>query len=255
MKTTIWATAGILWAAGLALGQSPAFEVASIKPSNAEEGHSHWRSGEGKLNMSNVSLRAIIAAAYEIKDYQLVGPEWLEKERFDIVAKTPAGANDEQFPAMMRALLAERFHLATHRDKKSMAAYALVVAKGGLKIHPVEPGHSSNQSKSGADRVVHWTARRVSMANVAEHLFRTMDRPVVDKTGVPGVFDFKLDWALETRPRFPSASDEERRAPAENPNAPTIFTAIQELGLRLQPEKTEVEILVVDACEKAPTEN
>lgn len=239
----------------MALGQSPAFEVASIKPSSAEEGHSHWRSGEGKLNMSNVSLRAIIVAAYEIKDYQLVGPEWLLKERFDIVAKTPSGASDEQFPAMMRAMLVERFHLATHRDKKSMPAYALVVAKGGLKIHSVEPGHSSNQSKSGADRVVHWTARSVSMATVAEHLFRTMDRPVVDKTGVPGVFDFKLDWALETRPGFPSATGEERGASAENPNAPTIFTAIQELGLRLQPEKTDVEILVVDACEKVPTEN
>lgn len=255
MKTTIWAPAGILWAVGLASGQSPAFEVASIKPSSSEEGHSHWRSGEGKLNMSNVSLREIILAAYKIKSHQLVGPDWLEKERFDIVAKAPSRMKDEELPAMMRALLAERFHLAVHRDKKQMAAYALVVAKGGLKIHPVEAGHSSNGSKSGPDRIVHWTAQGVSMSSVAEHLFRSMDRPVVDKTGVSGVFDFKLDFALESRPNFPAGADEERRAAIENPAAPTIFTAIQELGLKLQPEKTEVEVLVVDACDKIPTEN
>lgn len=257
---TICVLGMIVFAACGAFGQSPAapsaFEVASVKPSKAEEGHSSWTSRLGNLDMHNVTLRTVILAAYEIKGYQLVGPDWLDTERFDIAAKASSVTQDDQLPPLMQALLAERFHLAVHRETKSMPAYALVVAKNGLKIHAAEPGRSSSNSRRGADGVFHLTAQKVSLARLAEQLFRMLDRPVVDQTGVAGVFDFTLDWVMESRPTLPSGADEERRVPAGNPDGSSIFTALQEqLGLRLQPDKAAVEILVVDHCDRVPIEN
>lgn len=223
---------------------APVFEVASIKPSKAEEGHSSWTSRHGNLDMHNMSLRAIILAAYDIKDYQLTGPDWLEKERFDIVAKAPSVTEDGAMPRLMQGLLADRFHLAVHRETKPVPAYALVIAKGGLKIHEVEPGvNSSNNSRRGNDGIIRLTAQRVSMERLAAMLLRTLNRPVVDRTGLTGVFDFKLEWAAEEKTDAAAAG-------------PSIFTALPEqLGLKLQPDKLPLELLVVDGCDKVPTEN
>lgn len=117
---------------------APAFEVASVKPSKAEEGRFHWTSKNDNLDVPNLPLRTVILAAYEIKDYQLTGPDWLASVRFDIAAKAPSLTKDDEMPARMQALLADRFHLTVRRETKPMAAYALVVAKGGQKIHRVE---------------------------------------------------------------------------------------------------------------------
>src|SRR5438477_13016996 len=112
----------------LLLGSLAQFEVASIKPSSAEEGQSSWNSRHGNLDMRNMSLKAIILAAYGIKDYQYSGPDWLEKERFNVSAKAPGAIEDEQMRLAMQSLLAERFHLNVHRESKPVAAYALTVA-------------------------------------------------------------------------------------------------------------------------------
>src|SRR5271157_2159969 len=116
---------------------APAFEAASVKPS-APMGMGRMRismgGDPGRLNYSGVSLRDIIRQAYQLKDYQITGPEWLNTERFDIVAKLPDGAPESQKPLMLQALLAERFKLTVHREKKDLPAYALVVAKGGSKL-------------------------------------------------------------------------------------------------------------------------
>jgi uncharacterized protein (TIGR03435 family) len=226
----------------LLLGSLAQFEVASIKPSSAEEGHSSWNSRHGNLDMRNMSLKAIILAAYGIKDYQYSGPDWLEKERFDISAKAPGIVEDDQMLLAMQALLVERFHLAVHRESKPTAAYVLVVAKGGPKLHEVKPGpKSSNNSQRGSDGITHLTSQRVSMERLAAMLMRFADRPVVDRTGLTGVYDFKLDWAGDEK---------------ADTTAPSLFTALQEqLGLKLQPDKIPVEFLVVDRCDKLPTEN
>lgn len=235
MRTITSALSLIVCAASGGFGQSPAappaFDVASVKPSRAEEGHSSWTSRLGNLDMHIVTLRAVILAAYEIKGYQLMGPDWLEKERFDIVAKAPFVTQDDQLPALVQALLAERFHLAVHREAKSMPAYALVVAKNGLKIHAVEPGRSSSTSRRGADGVFHLTAQKVSLARLAEQLFRMLDRPVVDQTGVAGVFDFTLDWVMESRPTQPSGPTRSGAPlPATPPARPSLLHYGSSLG-------------------------
>ncbi|HEY2017295.1 MAG TPA: TIGR03435 family protein [Bryobacteraceae bacterium] len=232
---------------------SPVFEVASIKPSHAEEGHSHWRSKLGNLEMENVTLRECILAAYEVKDYQLSGPDWLAKERFDIVAKAPSVTSNKQFPAAMQTLLAERFHLAVHRETKPTPAYALVVAKGGIKMHQVEAGHSSSKSTRGR-----MTAQAVSMPDFAAVLMRVarLDRPVVDRTGLTGHFDFTLDFNREETVTPPAAGGDDERRPPDNPAEPSIFTALQEqLGLKLQAEKVPIDLVVVDRCDRAPAGN
>lgn len=238
----------------------PAFEVASIKLNTSGEPGSQMRSGGGgEIIMRNFSLKQIIKMAYEVKDYSLSGPEWLDSERFDINAKPPAGTARDQMRPMLRALLTERFKLAVHREPKTLSAYALVADKNGLKVKEVEaPGAGSgSQMRMGRGQL---NAQKMSMAQLADSLAGTLDRPVVDKTEVKGVFDIKLEWTPdESQPMgVPGGPGDggERRPAADNPSGPSIFTALQEqLGLKLQGQKLPVEIVVIDHVEKVPTEN
>jgi uncharacterized protein (TIGR03435 family) len=214
------------------------FEVASVKPNPSGPGHAGIDVDGNMIRMTNVTLQAVIVWAYEVSAPQLSGPAWLESERYDIVAKTASGAPE---PAMMRALLIERFKLAVHAATKEFPIYALVVAKNGPKLKKADPGGDDMNSKPG-----HLTARSVSMARLADFLARPragLGRPVVDKTGLAGAFDFTLDW---TPDRDAQASE----APL------SIFVALEEqLGLKLEAQKGPVEVLVVDHVEKVPAEN
>jgi uncharacterized protein (TIGR03435 family) len=231
-------------AAALCRAQRPAFEAAAIKPSKAEEGHSHWNSGKGRLTMDNMSLRQIIRAAYSAKEYELEGgPGWLDSERFHIDAKAEGNVDDDQLMPMLQTLLADRFKLVVHRERKELPGLALVVAKGGPKIRAVEGGGSQMNSRDGK-----LTAKHASMAKLAEFAQRQVGRPVVDKTGLAGGFDFTLQWSNE---RMLKAAEESGTVPP----APSIFTALPEqLGLKLEARKVPVEILMIDSAER-PTEN
>src|SRR5579883_2910670 len=172
----------LLFAACPASAQSPeppSFEAASVKPNRSGDGHSSSHTRESNVLMTNMSLRSIITWAYQIKDYQLEGPPWLAGERFDIVAKAPVGTPERQLAPMMRTLLAERFKLKTHKETREFPVYALVAAKGGIKLKPVEPGgsgmDSSNNEKGGELK-----ATKVTMARMAEWLSHSVDRPVID---------------------------------------------------------------------------
>jgi uncharacterized protein (TIGR03435 family) len=131
--------------AGGAFGQSAAtplsFEVASIKPAAPVlDGRLMIRMGgdPGRLDWSNVSLKDIIRQAYEVKDYQISGPDWLASTRFDVVAKLPADTPRSKVPEMLQALLAERFKVTVHRETKELPMYALVVGKNGPKMKESE---------------------------------------------------------------------------------------------------------------------
>jgi uncharacterized protein (TIGR03435 family) len=215
------------------------FEVASVKPNPSGSGHSDTDVDGNLLRMTNVTLKACITWAYRMTDAQIAGPEWLESERFDIVAKTESGKPQ---PEMLQAVLAERFKLAVHRETKELTVYALVVAKNGPKIQKADPGEGDTTSRRG-----HLTAQRTSMHGLARFLAGPnvrLGRPVVDKTGLDGVFDFNLDWTPE--------NSSQTRADAP----PSIFVALQEqLGLKLEAQKAPVEVLMVDHVEKIPTEN
>jgi uncharacterized protein (TIGR03435 family) len=219
-----------------------AFEVASVKLNVSGQSGSHVSRHSGEVSLQNVSLREVIGMAYEIQDFGISGPDWMASEKLDIVAKPPAAVGSDQLGKMLQALLAERFKLSVHREPKTVQAYALVVAKGGLKMKETEagPSHTSDSRRQ-------LTAQKVSIKWLADWLSLRLSGPVVDQTETKGSFDFTLQWT-------PEGGANEKSA--DNPAGPSIFSALQEqLGLRLQAQKLPVEVVVVDHVEKVPTEN
>lgn len=221
----------------------PAYEAASIKVNDSGSGSNSSHGTKGQVVFTNQSLHRLIERAYNVAPFQVSGPDWLDTVRFDIAAKYPSETQNDDRPAMLRTLLEDRFKLAVHRETRSLPGYALVVAKGGLKLKPVDAtGGSGNDHNGGKIEVM--KAERNSMAQVADWLARTMKETVVDKTGIDGVYTFELRW---TRDDLVTDGVD---------TAPTLATAIQEtLGLRLQAQKVPVEVVVVDHIERIPIEN
>lgn len=244
--TCLWAlplAAVYAWLAAGTVGAQPAeFEVASVKPNTSGDRHTSTSTSTGQTRMDNISLRVLIELAFDVRDCSLSGPSWLESERFDIVAKIPAAAARTQVPAMLQALLKDRFRLACHWAPKEVSGYALVAAAKGVRIQPVEStGESSNSTGDGMIQ-----ARGISMEGFARLLERAMDRPVQDLTGMPGVFDLTLEWTPDEAPAEPSG----------DVPAPSLFTALQDrLGLRLRAQKVSIRTLVVDHIERAAIPN
>jgi uncharacterized protein (TIGR03435 family) len=233
--------------AAAAFAQAPAevleFEAASVKPNHSGSGSSSSHETSGQLVATNMSLRDYIRFAFGVRDYQISGPDWLASERFDIVAKFPAHTGDNKMGPRMQKLLAERFKLEVHRETKEFPVYALVVAKNGPKLKQVEDKGSHNTNSTRGKL----TAQQISMARLAEFLARQMDKPVVDMTELKGAYDFTLEWTPD------EVAD---KAGADTAVGPTLLTALQQqLGLRLQPRKAPIELIVVDRAEKVPVEN
>jgi uncharacterized protein (TIGR03435 family) len=235
----------MLLAAGALPGQTPAFEVASIKPSEpvtpamiaSGKLHAGMKVDGKRVDIGNFGLMQLICKAYDVKPYQVSGPSWLKvvgltAQRFDIVANLPEGATKEQVPQMLQALLAERFKLAIHRDTKDQAVYAMVVAKGGLKIkegeapmaapdgaapNPAVTGSSSvsfSQTKGGAvtsdgtgkqqritpspdGKSMRLEISGATLAELAEGLTPMADHPIVDMTGLTGKYEVTLDISMQ----------------------------------------------------------
>ncbi len=218
-----------------------AFDAASVKPNTSGSGSGGSKGSKGQTVYTNVPLRQLIMRAYDIKAFQLIGPDWLGDVRFDIAAKYPGDTTNEQRALMLQTLLADRFHLAVHRDLKEMSAFALVVAKGGPKLEEGKPGGTSTNTSTGR-----FEDTGVSMAGLADQLARQLDRPVQDKTGLTGVYNLKLEWTPDDQPG----------GKGEPALGPSIFTALQEqLGLKLQTQKLPVGMIVVDRVDRVPTEN
>jgi uncharacterized protein (TIGR03435 family) len=224
----------------------PRFEVASIKPSADPSGNSAGsRSGKGRLAMNNVTLKRCIMGAYGVGPNVIAGgPDWLDADRFVITAKAEDAAGDSELMKMLQTLLADRFKLALHRETRTAPAYVLEVAKNGPKLKKSESDESQTSNGRGLIE-----AKATTMAGFAERLARQVDLPVVDRTGLDGAFDLKLEWTPESaralKPGEAGIAD----------TALSIFTAIQEqLGLRLRAQKAPVEMLVIDHAEK-PSEN
>lgn len=240
---------GVLLAAGAAIAQtaaSPAFEAAFIKANTTGSGSSSSNGAKGQVVMTNQSLRRLIERAYNVKPFQVIGPEWTENVRFDVTAKYPENTKPADRPVMLRTLLEERFKLATHGEQKELPGYALVVAKGGLKLKPVEPtsGGTGVNSNNGA---VTLEVTAIPMSDVADVLARQLGTTVVDRTDAAGKYSFVLHWTL----------DDTNGAPSDGGAAD--FAAVQEaigsIGLHLQATKVPVQMVVVDHVERVPTEN
>ena len=219
-----------------ALAQAPAFEAAAIKPSKDSSRGISWDSEPGRINLS-ATLKGLITIAYRVKDFQVTGgPKWVDGDRFEINAKAEGPAKDPELLEMLRTLLADRFQLAIHHEQKMAPAYALVVAKSGLKIKAVE-GAEGSSSKGGRGVM---TAKGVTMAKLADNLSRNLGAPVADLTETPGAFDFKLEWSVEG-----DANDAQS----------ALFAALQsQLGLKLESRKLPIDVIVVDKAVK-PSDN
>ena len=238
----------MILAAGAAFAQPqdsrPAYVVASVKPNASFSDSSSSHGSTGQVVFTNLSLKRYIERAFNVKPFQVIGPDWMESVHFDITAKYPPDTKEADRPAMLRTLLEDRFKLAVHRESKEMQGYGLVVAKGGFKLKPVEAGGSNTEGHGGRVRIL--TAKKTSMAQLADLVARYLNEVVLDKTGIDGVYDFEFRWT----------NDDQTPAGADVETAPSLFTALQEtLGLRLQRQKVPVEMIVVDHVERVPTEN
>jgi len=232
------------------------FEVASIKPSppaSPDRLISGFQTpGGGRFNAISASLRMLIIFAYNVKDFQVSGgPGWANSERYDIVAKGDGNATRPEVRLMLQALLKDRFKLALRNETKDAPIYELVVAKGGSKIQEYTVSVRQRIARTGAGKIV---AQKASLAMFAEVLEMVAGRPVVDKTGLPSTYTFKLDWTPDVGERgLPGPVPPDVASP--DPNGPSLFAALQEqLGLRLQSAKGSVESLVIEEAEK-PSEN
>jgi uncharacterized protein (TIGR03435 family) len=234
--------------------QRPAFDVVSIKPNNSATGVDRIRNGSGTLLLENVSLRRIIGMAYGIPDsqfYLLSGPDWLDSENFDIQARYAPDTPESATMLMLQRLLEERFRMLLHHEAREFFVLALVpgkTGKEGLRLHPAaEPGGPYKFRMLDG----HAAGSSISMPMLAGRLSRPdfgLGRTVVDLTGIAGTFDLTLDWKPENA--------EDGNPNPVNHSDVSIFTAIEDqLGLKLEPRKVPLGVLVVDRVNKTPGEN
>ena len=232
---------------------NPTFAAAAIKPSAPEaEGRSIGLRGHS-FSAENFSVKDLVVFAYDLQVKQIVGgPEWLDKQKFDIAAVPDAEGqpSPEQWKTMVQKLLADRFRLTFHRESRELAVFALKVAKGGPKLTkyesgtPVRGGVNMRVTREG----MMLRARNETMAGFSSVLQEAVvDRPVVDQTGVTGNFDFQLTFAPDGAQfgglRLPTTNDESA--------APSLFTAIREqTGLELDAVRAPISVMVIDHLEE-----
>ena len=246
----------------------PAFEVASIKASPPQP-MGQMRVGmstdPGRIGYTAVSLRDLLTRAYEVKTSQITGPGWIDSDRFDVNAKIPDGVPREQVPAMLRALLEERFKLKLHRETKELPVYELVVAKGGPKMEKAkeEGGRARMAMEGHGDGVMNASVSSATMSNFSDMLARWVDRPVIDKTGLTEAFDFNLELSMQDMAGMKGAivmhggagaGPAGGAAPDSNPGG-SLFSSMQKLGLKLEGKRAPVDLVIVDQAERVPTEN
>jgi uncharacterized protein (TIGR03435 family) len=289
MRSLLLVCGGLL----IAAAQGPTFEVVSLKPSPPPSGRMPAfpkpEGGPGtadptRISYRNMPMAMLITLAFEVNGADVAGPEWVKTyemagntDKFDIEAKLPADTSQQQFHLMLQNLLAERFALQVHREKKEVPAYALVVAKDGSKLKeapPLDAGADTGEKvdvrvkgedgfpvtppgysgifvtvKSGHTRV---KFIRYSMEQFAKWTRANSKRPGVDRTGLAGVYSFYLEYGNEIGVRrTPDAG-----GPELLDQAPEFSVALQkELGLKLTPDKAEIEMLVIDHINRTPSGN
>jgi uncharacterized protein (TIGR03435 family) len=231
-------------------GKAPSFEVAAIKPAPANTKAARYitMQGTNRFVVKYYTLKLLIAAAYDLSPKVISGgPAWSGSDHFDIEALTPGDARPArtQQMAMLRTLLTDRFMLSFHREGKEFSIYALEVAKGGAKLRAstAPAGDPAQLTTTIYPDHAHLPAKNTSMGDFASQLQRGfLDRPVVDRTGLTGRYDFDLDWV----PDETQFGGEVASATAEA-QAPPFFAAIeQQLGLHIEATRGTVDALIID---------
>jgi len=279
----------LIAAATFAFGQTrPEFEVASIKPA----GDQVQQVGVGlhidgsQVGLIYLSIKDIVGMAYQVKPNQISGPDWISSQRYNIAAKIPDGGNQNQVREMIQSLLADRFQMKMHREKRDFQVYAIGVGKNGIKMTALPPDPDSANSGPapitaggvGNENGVVMTlgngstlslgpssfdAKKLSMAQLAELLTRFMDRPVVDSTSLNGQYDFSLQLTPEDRTALLVRSainagvtlpPQAMRALNFGSNA-SLVNSMEKLGVAFQSTKAPLDVIVIDTILKTPTEN
>ena len=294
-------TAILVCAFGSLYGQTPSemrltFEVASVKLSASMRGAggqevstSHKQSGgrrsggpgtddPGRIHYSRTGLKDLLVEAYEVANFQIRGPNWLDEERVDIDAVMPPHTTKTQFHVMLQNLIVERFKMAIHRETKEVLGYSLVVAKNGPRLKeptgvtaPLAYGAPEQRAEKtdryglpvvspnaieGRPAITFWNGpaglrlycEQQTMRDLANDLLRRLGRPVTDATGLTAKYDFNLTFTLNLQ--------EGRSAPDGLEWAPDLFVALQsQLGLKLEPKKLPTGVIVIDRMERTPTGN
>lgn len=261
---------------GLAAQERMAFEVASVKPNRSGPAAGQSLNGQpgGVIVVTNMTVRDLITRAYQVQGFQIVGgPEWLANDRFDITATAgrdlPPTGFDGVPPAMlmMRALLEDRFRLVVRRESRDMPVYALVVARadgqpgtglrrsrsdcaalikaaGGRGVPPVPDAGAGGRPRCGlSGRSGMIMAGGYPMSQLVRYLAPQVQRTVIDRTGLDGDWDFDLTF---TPPQIAAGANA-----SLDTGTTSLFTALQEqLGLKLEPERTAIDVLVIDRIER-----
>lgn len=227
-----------------AFASAQTFGAASIRPSAGQVQFEN--DGKTVITPGNVTMRDVTAAtcikfAYGVQDSQIAGPDWLESEHFDIIAKADAPVAEDQLKLMMQALLADRFQLSFHRQSKELSAYALTLAKGGAKLKESTADEKTLRENSAVGTV----AKAMTMKEWADFISGPLQTPVVDMTGLKGRYDFALDFT----PYLPGG-EQVMKVTFDNTTGIVIAAMQGELGLKLESRKEMLEVLVIDRVEK-----
>jgi uncharacterized protein (TIGR03435 family) len=283
---------GLLLLSTAAFAQgSPTFEVVSIRPSSEQvtQVSAGLRIAGSQVRIGSMSLKDYIGMAYSVRPQQIAGPDWLGQQRFDLAATIPAGGSATQLPEMMRAMLADRFKMAMHRETREFPVYELGVARGGAKIQPSAAAAASPETVGEKPPAVNVVAsgsgngvgvdlgggssfafgnnrlevRKMTMFQFAEVLTRFVDRPVINRTALTGSYDVVLDIAPEDYLAVMVRSavnagvtlPQQALRVLDNANTDPLSGPLRNAGLTLESRKSPLDVIVVDAIEKAPTEN
>jgi bla regulator protein blaR1 len=230
------------------------FEVATIKPDKASDGPRFVGHSPTGLTVKNMPVQFLLREAFGLEDDRILGaPIWVKTDRFDIEAKVGEsdiprlkGMTVDQRRLMLRPFLQDRFNLKFHYENKVLPVYALVPAKGGSKMKEFKPpGDPATNGLRYTGRG-HLEAHGSSMEFTVSVLSQQVGRTILDKTGLTGKYDYTLEWEPDDAP--PIAGND-NGLPVDSSKA-SIFTALQEqLGLKLEPEKAPISVLVIDRIE------
>jgi uncharacterized protein (TIGR03435 family) len=238
----------ILWPIALLaqLSAVPAFDVASVKPSRMLSPRDTSLHPNG-ISYSNVTVIDCVAAAWNVKPYQISGgPDWLRSDTYDVAAKTTGNTDKDHLMMMLQTLLADRFKLMTHRETRERPVYLLTPVQNGPKFHQADDTGTESAFVGGGIAF-----RKMSMPALADYLagLTVIDRPVLDRTGLEGSFNFTLRL-FEEHPGMSGFDKKFAMRDAEH-----VFTDLQEqLGLKLEPSRAPVEMLVINSADR-PSEN
>ena len=250
------------------------FEVASVKPSkSARLSEGMTSQPGGRLTATSVPVFMIIAAAYQVAVHSprlSGGPDWIRLEGFDIAATAensvitsdlPKAVQDARMRSMLQSLLADRFKLVIRRETKEIPVYALVASKNGAKLQKANVEESSCSQfprigvapchRLGGGQARGINGQAVSLADLVTYVENWTDRPVIDKTGIDGLFDIKTEGWVPLRGRPEGGGENGEGVPDPRPS---LFVVFDRLGLKLETQKAPVEVFVIEHIER-PTEN